>query len=762
MTKIRGIVVVLALVLGGTECFAADNAIVRAGEHAGFSRVVLYLPARVGWTLDGANEKRTLTLQSGAVDWDLSETFSRLTQERIKAITPLRDATGLSLDLACACDIEAFWHGASMLVVDVRGPQTGDAADAEMPAPVSTTQQDGNANEASSLGLDAAGIVTASRLAGGQQMALSLAAEGLLAARQADTPAPQAAVSQNARQTLAREVARATGLGLLQGMRAERADDPARGMAVPPGPDETAADHDESTDPASGGHMILHTSSDQPLNHRQPQTVQTAQGRHCIADESVAVSEWGTDAPFAKQIGDARRAILNADARHRPDASLSLARLYVFFGFGAEARQIITSEALDGDGGEIVGSMARIVDQPDSDVPIFAGQTDCASDVALWSSLAHRFRPQGATNSDAVLRAFSALPPHLKGLLGPRLVSGFDRLGQSETADRLRRIINRTSDRAASPEFADATTIERLEATESHTERRSLAVVVENTDLSAQALLELVDGRLAAGDVVPQDWAELLGSYALQLRGTKSGIALRHSNIAALAASGRYDSAVDALVRYGPDLDAPDLEQTTDMVAAYIARRASDINFLKILGYAEFSNGLDLSGPVGNDIARRFLKLGFPAKATEFLAGNAQASAQTERRLLRAEAALARFAPEEAIASIAGMQSPEAEEIRARAGADISTTSDAPPADTALANANPASADAIPEGQPSGADTSRSAAPADEASADSGGATRSEPGQLAQGDALLKESESVRRAITDILNSGRISGDELE
>ncbi|SDH32687.1 hypothetical protein [Alloyangia pacifica] len=105
---------------------------VRSGEHAGFTRLVLDLPAGVGWQGKVAAERiYRIELDSAGFDFALDGVFRRIGGERLSEVTALDGGRGLELRLACDCIVDASQHDGRMAVLDIRARR----ADEPLPGP---------------------------------------------------------------------------------------------------------------------------------------------------------------------------------------------------------------------------------------------------------------------------------------------------------------------------------------------------------------------------------------------------------------------------------------------------------------------------------------------------------------------------------------------------------------------------------------------------------------------------------------------------
>ena len=194
----------------------AQDAVVRSGEHAGFTRIVVDLPARVDWSVGGQGARREIVLQDFGGRLDFSQVYDRLSSGRVARIAALSTAKGLALDMNCACDVALSWLDPGMLVVDIRG---------EVVLPYERPAK-GNPDDArTSLDLPLVETKGPGRIAGA--LAETQLTPLLLAGPSAsEVSAPNV---ETARASLAREITTAASMGLLSVVSGEPASlsDPA-------------------------------------------------------------------------------------------------------------------------------------------------------------------------------------------------------------------------------------------------------------------------------------------------------------------------------------------------------------------------------------------------------------------------------------------------------------------------------------------------------------------------------------------------------
>ncbi|PVA09664.1 hypothetical protein DC366_13370 [Pelagivirga sediminicola] len=735
----------------------AQKAIVRSGEHADFSRLVIHLPKRVSWSISGQGVSRRVILNADAIEWDLSAAFERISDKRIAGLKPLGHETGLSIDMYCECKIDIFWHGAAMLVIDVKDSKirldAGSGGLQNQPNVDMSFDIKNDYETKRRLGI--VGDLISGRSPEAQKTALALTSAGLEQNAHSSTFEEESKETDLARREIARQVARASALGLV-----ETAKDP-HGMA--PEKSDVEIDHTEQENAAwvpkysdLFSNMRAQTSAEQAMGTKPQATDFNPGGMPCIKDDLVDVSNWGSNASFSEQLGSARRAMPERGEKDYQNAAIDLARRYIYFGFGAEAEQIIQEADQTHDAARVLVSMGRLLDSRKLNFNILRNQVNCPGNVALWSALYHlESSSADDINTDAILRTLVSLPTHLRNLLGPRLARGLLKNGQVRSSERVLSILERSPGVERSDVKLARAEFEAFRDDLMPPDSDFVTIVNESRDLSPFALMELINSRLKIGQAVPPGWVELAGSYAYEQKGTDLGVQLSAAYINALVASGRFPEAFDRISQQETKKLFSDRKKI-DNIGSYTLRNADDLTFLKYLGYSH--EIFDFSSGIENGIARRLLQLGFPELAQNYLSGNAKEGEQDERRLLRARAAVARLAPREAMGSLMGMSGSEADGLRAEANAMLGEHEIAERFFLSSGNEKAAVQEAIRAGnwQAAAKMSDPDLAAVADATDDEGLAVM---GQLQRGKTLLDESEGMRDSIDQLLRSRAMPGE---
>ncbi|AMY68036.1 hypothetical protein [Frigidibacter mobilis] len=402
---------------------SAETFRLRSGEHADFSRLVLDgLPADVSWALGRAGSEYELRLALEGAAFDAGQVYRLIPRSRLLAV---EDVGGAALRLRVAANHHAiaFRTGSGALVIDIRaGPppagsrfeQALDQQGAPTPAPAVE-------------GVGYRPVVEPSpRLEVFWRGGLGAAADSAPSA----PPLPSASTLPlaptlpdprvvQAEADLMLQLSRAAAQGLVE----IDVPDPRRpiGPTTPGAPDTSAAAAEAETQPATeqagvpppemsqagppgepapAGHFAIHaeTSIDRAMANTIERPAVTSAGETCLPNAAVDLAAWGDARPFSEQLADAQVSLLGEFDRPDPTAVERLVKLYLYHGFGAEARASAAAFGLQGDSANLLLTLAQILDDGHARAPgPLAGMADCDTAVALWAVLAEPRIAPGAT-----------------------------------------------------------------------------------------------------------------------------------------------------------------------------------------------------------------------------------------------------------------------------------------------------------------------------------------------------------------------------
>ena len=607
---------------------AAETARVASGEHADFTRLVIELPAPSDWTLGRtAMGYGFATLAKAQPAYDLSRVWDRIPRSRLQALRADPANGALLLTLACNCHVFPFEVQPGMVAMDIRtGPAPPGSAFEAAFAPATAAQpRDRGPRVRSALAYDWLGL----------------------------PPAPSD-----------REMPRTLGLKLgvetarLEPLRDELLLQLSRGavdgvvdMALPGKP---IIPEVEGMGDFSGTLVRIGELPGLAVGNFSSEA--EVQGGDCIPDDVIDLSSWGEGREPLDLLAEARAGLYEEFDELSADALRRTVRLHLYLGFGAEAAQygaLMAGTGRDADLAPLM-SMARLIDGESDPTSPFAAMLGCDGAAALWATLAYSGLPSGVqVDTDAVVRSFQALPPHLRRHLGPRL-SDLLLERDADAARMIRDAVERTPDvPAGTVALIDAEA--DLQASRPEAALKNAETAVREDGSRLAALMALVEARFQSGQPVSSNVADSLRAFRDIAR---EDVAKRdRALLLALAMSGRAEEAFA--------LAGPDHPDSADLWAV-LARQADDNALLGLAVLAPTDPAPPADAKTGLVIAVRLAKLGFPEAALVWL-GPVDTSAPPERRLAAAMAQLALGNARQTLLLLTGLSGTEAQALQVTA-----------------------------------------------------------------------------------------------
>ncbi|NSY38765.1 hypothetical protein GKC28_10910 [Leisingera sp. ANG59] len=705
----------------------AQTIVTRSGEHKGFTRLVMRLPDGADWSLTQSGMTATVNIAAPEAVFDTSRVFNLIPRTRLQSLAQNAPGQPLRLQLGCDCMVTSYVQKDGYLVIDIRDggkpaakPQFSSAATAlplTTPAP-ETGYRFGFSQSAASdarLALELAAAVAGeqerTQTAQSREKTERATADPAVASALAESPVPNlkdVELPLPGRQARAEEVdsepdaavaaeaipARISETGLLLDM-----DESERAAAV--GESERrllqqigraanqglltvtldgipAAETSAGLDPLGGvgrpldplAHISVTSAIDRETGLIAAMMDDSSEDSHCLKDRDVAIQDWGNENPFSDQVALLRSGLVREFDDVNPAIVHALARLYLYFSFGAEARSImkfLPPEQQESPEVALVDTLAMLMDS--TPLPVnhaLSGQQRCDGDSALWGALADGAVKRSA-NTDAIQQAFSKLPVHLRVHLGPRVSKMFAEAGNHHVAEAVLRSVDRTGvEEVPEINLAEAAIAELEGDTETMAEELS-SEVAERTGNAPAALIDLVGLSVKERKALSPDVPDLIASYELENRETELGADLRQALVASLALMGQFHEAFKELKSVS-DRDGPIARaKALGPLMLLLTERADDVTFLQYsLEFSKQATPAE-AAPVAAEVARRLLNLGFASQAQELLAKLALESDDETRRLLMAEAALDLDKPHRALVELMGLDGSEANRMRAQA-----------------------------------------------------------------------------------------------
>ena len=574
-------IVLLFLIWAARPVFAGP-AVVTAGEHSGFTRIVLQFGAPVDWKLGRGPQGYTLRVQPNAPVYDLKNVFNLIGKTRLTAAS-VDPATGdLSLGLSCRCYAMPFEERPGVVVVDLR---------------------DGAAPKGSSFELPLEDLTAGTLKADDPKpsydwttLPLSAAGTGMPLATNLVSPTPPADQTlETLRLSLIHDLSRGASQGVVD-------------MVVPAQPAEPRAD-------AAPLPAQIHIGPDPNLVTRQKASRAvplTAQGAKCWSDDQLDIASWGGQQPIAAQMGPQRQGLTGEFDTPDPAAVTRAIRFALFLGFGAEARSLTRAFAPNVPDAAIWHSMAHVLDAEIDPTPVFIGMEQCETAAALWATLADpKAIPTGTQAKAAILRSFSAMPPHLRRLLGPDLVSRVLKANDLTLATVLYDATKRASgDQSPALVMMQAQMDRALGKPDTAIVQVSALAKAPGPG-AAEALVDLVETQVPLGQPITFAQVQALEAYMTERRGGPDAPRFQRALVLAKAASGDFDGA------FGLQDSFPDVAPTLWQV---LAQSSPNSPFLTYATLGPSDPAPPAAKGFAVQIAARMLAIGLPDQAGLWLA----------------------------------------------------------------------------------------------------------------------------------------------
>ena len=576
----------------------AQTVQVTTGEHDGFTRLVLDYGAvrdwQVGRTLDGYE----IRLVDATPVYDLTGVYDPIGRGRLASVWADPQTGALRIGIGCACHAQPFEFRPGIVVIDLKdGPPpqgsvfelalTGqplpDLAPRPAPRPRARPQQAARAL----AGVD--GPVsydwTAARLGPVPQVPSPPMTDATAILPTADPGL------QPLRAILLQQLSRGAAEGVV-----EMAEPQRHGPTVP------------QTDP------VQVRLNDLPgVRIAKVETAPaglTATGATCVADDRLDIGTWGTDAPVSEQMADAMAGLIGEFDAPDPQAELRAVRFLLFIGFGSEARQTLKQISTLQPDAEVLTSLGHIIDNTRDPAPAFAGMTACDTAAALWAVLGDPAPKRGtAFDRAAVLRTFSALPVHLRRLVGPPLVDRLLALDDNAAAQTVRDAILRAPGDAGPEVALMEARLDLDQGDPESADARLEPLIATSGPATPDALIAQVATHLARRAPLDKEQITALEALLHERRGGPEAERFAVALTQARALGGEFDQAF---------ADLAEVPQASSAVWSLLAETGPDS---AVLAHAIRAAGTtpSVAAPTAALLARRLSDLGFAAQARDWL-----------------------------------------------------------------------------------------------------------------------------------------------
>ena len=631
----------------------------QSGEHDDFTRLVMALPtASTKWRLSGSGDRYVVTIEEDDLTIDTSSVFNRIRRERLKDISADADRGRIELLMNCKCQIKTRSFKDRFVILDISEKAGSRQARPERfqfvfdPIEADATRIFRFAGSSNNRATPASFNASEDSVSSIVQVAM---APETAVERQRDLAA--------ARSQLLEQIGRAATQSLLDPVEAR----PATSKPPPPKDPRSVPIKNATTSPTSAiGNLNTRTVMDEAMGLHQSGKDAGASHPKCISDEALDIGSWAGKLAMEEQVSYLRANLFGEFDVIDPSVVVELARVYVHYTFGTEARQIL-SMAPDVDAG-VLQELSYLVEGTAPTTNTLSRQGQCAGAAALWAALS------GATlHGDQAVRgavnAFNNLPRHLRDYLGPRLSARLSDQGQTEAAETVLKAVERLD--GPNPPDLEVTQAKLASATgdlETAGNRLNEAVQT-NSETTPMALVELIDLHVEQDLAPGSDTIALVGAFAVEHKHTELGPKLRRAHFLARLQSRDYEPALQLLDEIRQMDGEPGARKLRDLLAESLVLHADDFQFVEMtVGRGLVSPGA-LSDPVAISVAERLVAQGFFREARKQLQSTSPSGHSSRRSRLMARIALSEGLPRRAEAEILGVEGEEAARLRAAARA---------------------------------------------------------------------------------------------
>ncbi|WP_299079251.1 hypothetical protein [uncultured Ruegeria sp.] len=621
MTRFCAVVSILIAVASGA---ASKEVTVRSGEHDGYTRLVFNVPPDTGWVLAQQKNGATLTVEVDDVTFQTRSVFGRLTTNRLSSLSQSQPGAALNMEFGCDCGASAFLFRNSMIVVDIAPGISLPPLTTYIPPPVSTREPDRESHP-KRLGLK-----------------VDLKLPPLNMNEQEFRDQLSARLLQGADRSL---------LDLNLAPVAPRNSSSVSRTAVPPG---------------LSSNIHLSSVLDDLNGLLGAELLQIGDRPTCFSTTELGFDHWSEARPFHSQLADLRVGLYQEFDHLDDERAVSLAELYAFYGFGAEAIRVLGLMETQTPELTRVSAIAYIMDDRQMSGPNpFRKLQRCDSDAALWAVLSEsELAPEA--DVEAIEQAFARLPEHLRRTLGPRVSSILVDAQELEAARRVLRSVNRIE----LTEHSSVTRVKAKVAEAAGDDERAETLLSEVASSPGAlteaplALARLVDKRWVDRGAVTSQELGLAASYAMEFRRSEIGPMMARTHAVALGLNHEFDSALD-LIKTLPD--GEEVPVTLNRHLQLLAERSDDVTFLRqTLAMPSELTDL-LSTDTAIVLSRRLASLGFAAQTFALANRQQDSTRRSERARLRARAALMDGRPHQAMLELESDASRNAFALRVQA-----------------------------------------------------------------------------------------------
>ncbi|NSX54665.1 hypothetical protein [Parasulfitobacter algicola] len=615
----------------------AEVAAIRSGEHTDFSRLVIQFSDRPAWDLLQVGDNYTLSVTDTGQRFNTSVIFDKIPRTRVSNVADLKNGS-IVLEVECDCYVDASNYKENSIIIDV--------VDSSVPK-------------------DSRILLEADDPLQTMKERLPVVFED------SETVDAKHSVSDGFKRHIEDIQAQKNKVALVQADLVKQL-----GMAAADGLVNVDLKQPDPAIENKENHTPDFSLPDLPLNSKghvrftngaantQRETVKLQDQPNCIQDDRLNISSWGKPDQFTFGLSQWRSRLLGEFDRPEADAYIGLIRHYLYFGLGAEARELIENIEMDFPDKAILYELAQIFEKQEfSNSNVFASQLSCNSVTALWAILAIGSEPHPDINETAILRGFNTLPLHLRQYLAPTLAENLSRNQRQDVARQILTAATRIDDVSSSQLVMAEAELEIEDGRAKQAEARLETLIGTNSHIAVDALIALINGKILRNEAVTAEQITQIAAFAFEHKGSKRGLRLSELHVKAASSAGMLDETVRALSsaeRLTSDL--------ASKAAINLATNADEMDFLSIaFSPPKQFDPSNLTISAKTAIADRLVQTGFFRQAQNWFENVAFEDMPLDAKLILAESHLGVGDFQAVILTLKDIDSPAAAKLNARA-----------------------------------------------------------------------------------------------
>ena len=653
------------------QSLSANEIEIRAGAHDGFTRLVFHASTSIDRFIVPVRNGLRFVFPEHSGGFDTSSTFKRITRQNVVSVVARENE--VYIGLSCECKYKTFPAGANMVVLDILDQDPASDIMISSSAPSGSLS---TAKWAQMSIFDQKG----EELFNTDKITLSvthhLGAHSVLS----DVAADEFMWEEGGISFLQERMIQEIGLAAYsKGFAAGNEELLSIGNVKSPFKNGSTLDESVSLPNV----RFINSRAENSITHRghgdlpvvvpAPRKREPPREDYCRKVVNLDTTKWVSSTDFSREIADKRKALYSNVDHMESGAVLSLAKAYLYFGFGLEAREVLELDARTSDAQDILSAVSEIIQNGYSQkAEILEKYATCTNNFAFWSYLADQESDLlDGGKVDQVMRAFDELPAYLKMIVWPYLGRKLLDDGLDIAAAKAGRSLERADtplDSGAKIVMAD---LALAQGNPSAAQEKLIEVVSSNSTESVMALYRIVNSGSEAGLGDIEDLRSLMLSYSRELRDDSESADLRKEQVFALANVGLFEESFGALLSLKGHLSDREFSELRDSVIGVFIDTADDAQFLLLALSYEMLLMENLSPDASIAVANRLMNIGFPELAETILNANIEGKEVVEADLLKARISLALSKPHAALAHMADLSSGEAATMRMRANLSL-------------------------------------------------------------------------------------------